>query len=130
MFGTVEGTIDQALERERVACRRELLSIFSEQARLQQRATQLVREADDRGDWKAEGCSTSTQWLAQLSSSDYRTAQRITRTSDALRHLPALDHALSTGSLTLDQVAAATPFATPESDAEIARLAVGKAPSE
>ena len=52
---------------------------------------QLVREADDRGDWQAAGCSTSTQWLAQLSSSDYRTAQRITTTSDALRSLPALD---------------------------------------
>ncbi len=55
--------------------------------------------------------------------------QRITQTSDALRSLPALDHALSTGALTLDQVAAAAEFATPESDAELARVAVGKAPS-
>ena len=51
------------------------------------------------------------------------------RTSAALRDLPALDHALSTGALTLDQVAAAAEFATPESDAELARVAVGKAPS-
>ena len=43
--------------------------------------------------------------------------------------LPALDHALSTGALTLDQVAAAAEFATPESDAELARVAVGKPPS-
>ena len=50
--------------------------------------------------------------------------------ASALRDLPALDHALSTGSLTLDQVAAARQFATPASDAEIARLAVGKAPSQ
>ena len=50
-------------------------------------------------------------------------------TSDALRSLPALDHALSTGALTLDQVAAAAEFATPASDAELARVAVGKAPS-
>ena len=91
---------------------------------------ELVREADDRGDWQAAGCSTSTQWLAQLSSSDYRTAHRITSTSDALRSLPALDEAMSTGALTLDQVAAAVPFATPESDAEIARIAIGKAPSQ
>ena len=88
-----------------------------------------MREADDEGDWQAAGCSSSAQWLAQISSSDHRTAKRITHTSDALRDLPALDHALSTGALTLDQVAAAAEFATPESDAELARVAVGKAPS-
>ena len=89
MFGTAQGTIDHSLELEREACRRELQANFQEQARLQQRATQLVREADDRGDWQAAGCSTSTQWLAQLSSSDYRTAQRITAPathSAACRH--------------------------------------------
>ena len=56
-------------------------------------------------------------------------AVQITQTSVALRSLPALDHALSTGALTLDQVAAAAEFATPESDAELARVAVGKPPS-
>ena len=34
------------------------------------------------------------------------------------------------GELTLDQVAAMTPFATPETDAELARIAVGLAPRE
>ena len=95
---------------------------------MKQRVTELVRAADDRGDWRAAGCSSSAQWLAQISSSDYRTAARITDTSDALRSLPALDHAMSTGTLTLDQVAAAAEFATPESDAELARVAVGTAP--
>ena len=80
-------------------------------------------------DWRAAGCSSSAQWLAQVSSSDHRTAVQITKTSVALRSLPALDHALSTGALTLDQVAAAAEFATPESDAELARVAVGKPPS-
>ena len=92
--------------------------------------TEIVREADDAGDWQAAGCSSSAQWLAQILSSDYRTAQRITRTSEALRLLPALDHALSTGALNLDQVAAAAEVATPGTDAELARVAVGKAPSE
>ncbi len=46
-----------------------------------------------------------------------------------MRSLPALDQAMSTGALTLDQVAAAAEFATPESDAELARVAVGKPPS-
>jgi hypothetical protein len=130
MFAGVEGTVDQALERTREACRREIREIVVQQARLAQRLTRLVREAEERGDCAAAGCTSSAAWLAQVSSSDYRTAARITRTSEALRALPALDHALETGALTLDQVAAAAQFATPSSDAELARVAVGRAPSE
>jgi hypothetical protein len=126
----MDGTIDQPLERRREARRRELRSLCVQEARINQRVTQLVREADDAEDWRAAGCSSSAQWLAQLSQSDYRSAQRITATSSALRSLPALDHALGTGALSLDQVAAAAEFATPESDAQLARVAVGKAPSE
>ena len=112
MFATLEGTVDQALEREREACRREVRSLCEQQARLAQRLTELVREADDLGDWQSAGCSSSAQWFAQISSSDHRTAVRITRTSAALRSLPELDRALGTGALTLDQVAAATRHAT------------------
>ena len=93
--------------------------------------TQIVREADDDGDWQAAGCSSSAQWLAQVS--QQRPPQRRSGSrarASALRSLPALDHALSTGALTLDQVAAAAEFATPETDAQLARIAVGKAPSE
>ena len=115
--------------RRREARRRELWSICAQQARLAQRVTELVREADDDGDWRAAGCSSSAAWLAQLSSSDYRSALRITRTAGALRELPALDGALASGVLTLDQVAAAAEFATPATDAELVRGAVGKAPS-
>ena len=129
MFATLEGTVDQERERRREARRRELRSLCAQEARIKQRVTQIVREADDDGDWSAAGCSSSAQWLAQVCSSDHRTAVRITRTSSALRSLPALDHALSTGALTLDQVAAAAEFATPGTDAELARVAVGKAPS-
>ena len=68
----------------------ELRSLCEQEARIKQRVTQIVREADDDGDWQAAGCSSSAQWLAQVSSSDYRSAARITRTSGALRGLPAL----------------------------------------
>jgi hypothetical protein len=107
-----------------------LRSLCEQEARIKQRVTQIVREADDEGDWQAAGCSSSAQWLAQVCSSDHRTAARITRTSVALRSLPALDQAMSTGALTLDQVAAAAEYATPASDAELARIAIGKPPSE
>jgi hypothetical protein len=129
MFATSDSTIAQVRERRREARRRELRLLCAQEARIKQRITQIVREADDDGDWRAAGCSSSAQWLAQVCSSDHRTAVRITRTSSALRSLPALDQALSTGALTLDQVAAAAEFATPASDAELARVAVGKAPS-
>jgi hypothetical protein len=129
MFATLDGTIDQERERRREARRCELHALSEQEARIKQRVTQIVREADDEGDWQAAGCSSSAQWLAQVCSSDHRSAARITRTSSALRSLPALDHALSTGALTLDQVAAAAEFATPGTDAELARVAVGKPPS-
>jgi hypothetical protein len=128
MFAMQEGTIDQARERCREARRRELRSLSEQEARVKQRVTQIVREADDEEDWRAAGCASSAQWLAQVCSSDQRTSAVITRTSSALRSLPALDQALSTGALTLDQVAAAAEFATPASDAELARVAVGKPP--
>ncbi len=128
MFATLEGTIDQQRERRREARRCELRSLFAQEARIKQRVTQIVREAEDDEDWQAAGCSSNAQWLAQIAGSDYRNAVRITRTSSALGRLPALDWALSTGALSLDQVAAAAEFATPETDAELARVAVGKAP--
>jgi Domain of unknown function (DUF222)/HNH endonuclease len=129
MFALGEWTVDQALEREREACRRRLGELSEQAARIDREVTRLVREADDRGDWKSAGCSSRAQWFAQVYRSDYRTAVRITDTSEALRDLPALDEALSTGALTLDQVVAAAEVATPESDAELARMAVGKMPS-
>jgi hypothetical protein len=130
MFATSDGTVDELRERRREARRCKLRSLSAEEARIKQQVMQLVREADDEEDWRAAGCSSSAQWLAQVCSSDHRTAAVITRTSSALRSLPALDEALGTGVLTLDQVAAAAEFATPETDAELARVAVGKAPSE
>jgi hypothetical protein len=130
MFGAVDGTVDQALERARAADRCALVAIRAQEARLAQQRTVIVRRADDRGDWRAAGCVSSAQWLAQISTSDYHTAKRITRTSDALRKLPALDEAMGSGALTLDQVVAAAEVATPETDAELARIAVGKAPGQ
>jgi HNH endonuclease len=130
MFGTADGTVDQALERRREARRCEVRAIVADQARAAQRLTEIARAAESEGDWRAAGCSSSAQWLAQVSSSDYRTAARITKLGAQLGNLPALDEALGNGSLTLDQVAAATPHATPETDAELARIAVGRPPTE
>ena len=130
MFGTSHGTLDHTFERECAAVVDEVLAIREQQAQLDQRLTEISRRADDRGYWRAAGCSSLAQWLAQITSSDYRSARRLAETAEALRELPALDQAFRDGDLTLDQVAAAAPFATPASDAEIARVAVGKAPGQ
>ncbi|MEO9177067.1 MAG: HNH endonuclease [Gaiellales bacterium] len=130
MFATVEGTVDRALERRREARRCEARAICERQARDAQRLTEISRAGDDEGDWQAAGFASSAALFAQLCASDHRSAVRITRTSEALRSLPALDQAMSTGVLTLDQVVTAAEFATPQSDAELARLAIGRAPRE
>jgi hypothetical protein len=130
MFATLGGTIHQARGLRRAARLRELDEISEREARDKQRVTEIVREADDDDDWRDAGFSSSAQWFAHVYRSDHRTARLITSTSEALCTLPALDEKLGTGELTLDQVAAAAEFATPETDVELARVAVGKAPSD
>jgi hypothetical protein len=67
MFGSADGTVDQVRERRREARRCELRSLYEQEARIKQRLTEIVRAAeDDDGDWQAAGCSSSTQWLAQV----------------------------------------------------------------
>jgi hypothetical protein len=129
MFDQLEGTIDHTLERTRKACLRELREICEREARDKQRVTELVRAANARGDWKAAGFSSAAQWYAHVYRVDHHTAERVTSTADALGALPAIDEKMRTGELTLDQGAAAAKHATPETDAQIARLSVGKAPS-
>jgi len=130
MFAPPAGTVDQALERERAACRRELGEIAAREARDKQRAMLLVRQANARGDWKAAGCSSPEQWYAQISGTTHQTAKVVTATAEALGELPAIDGALGAGLMTFDQTAAGVVHATPETDAEIARVAPGKAPGE
>jgi type II secretory pathway component PulM len=60
MFATMHKAIDQGLERRREARRCELQSLSAQEARIKQRVTEIVREADDEGDWRAAGCSTSS----------------------------------------------------------------------
>ena len=55
MFDLLEGTVDQQLARERAACWREIGEIAEREALGKQRAMELAREANARGDWKAAG---------------------------------------------------------------------------
>ena len=61
-------------ERRHEADRVEVRALSEQKARLDQRLTVISREAGAEGDWKAAGCSSSAQWLAQITSSEYHTA--------------------------------------------------------
>jgi len=130
MFDLLEGTIDQQLARERAACWREIGEIVEREALGKQRLMELARQANARGDWKAAGFASPEQWLAGASRSSHQTAKLMTETAEALAELPALDEGLKSGKLTYDQTTAAVEHATPETDAELARVAPGKAPGE
>src|SRR6195952_1460164 len=130
MFDTPQGTIDHALERRREARRVEARDLSAQKARIDQRLTVISREAGAEGDWDAAGCTSGAQWLAQITSSEYRTAATLVDAGTALATLPALDSALSSGALNLDQVTAAIPYATPETDAHLAHIGIGMAPTQ
>jgi hypothetical protein len=129
MFDLLEGTVDQALTREHESIRRAICANRGQAARLDHELTVLVRRAEDTGAWKAAGCSSPQQWLAQITNSAYRTAEQITTASEALRAAPAIDEAMSSGALNLDQGTAVLKHATPETDAQLAQMALGKQPS-
>ena len=130
MFATLEETVDQGRERRREARRREVGAICEGRRVSQQRLTEIVREAEDDGDWQSRGLHLQRAMAgADLGAATTAPPRRSRAPAKRCASLPALDHALSTGALTLDQVAAAAECATPETDAELARIAVGKAPS-
>jgi hypothetical protein len=81
MFATLDGTLEQAREARR--CR--LRSLSEQEARIKREVTRVVREADDAGDWRAAGCSSSAQWLARVSSSDYHSSRPLLVFRPALR---------------------------------------------
>ena len=90
---------------------------------------QIVREADDDADWRAAGYSSSAQWLAHLCAATTARAARITRDEHRASESAGARPRNEQGGVVADQVAAAAEFAWPESDAELARVAVGKPPS-
>jgi Domain of unknown function (DUF222) len=130
MFVTSDDAIELPPQRVGDACWNRLGELAARAARDTHEVGELVRGAADREDWKRAGFASIAQWFAQAYGCDHGTAVRITRTALALRELPELDGAMSRGELTLDQAVAATKLATPETDAELARIAVGKATSE
>jgi hypothetical protein len=62
MFEALDETACQVDEIGRTARWRMLVANCAEIARLTQQNTQIVRVADDHGDWRVAGCASSADW--------------------------------------------------------------------
>ena len=90
-------------------------------------ATALTAVAifDDQKQWRSDGATSMSAWLAARYGLAWGTAREWVRVAHALRSLPSIANAYAAGRLSWDQLRPLTRFATPESDEGWAR----KAPS-
>jgi hypothetical protein len=86
-------------------------------------ALRSVAECDDRRLWQRDGATSMTSWLAARYGLAWGTAREWVRVAHALRRLPRIAEAYSSGRLSWDQLRPLTRFATAETDAEWAERA-------
>jgi hypothetical protein len=80
-----------------------------------------VPELHRQKTWEAEGASCLTGLVAGRYGVARRTAKRWVRVGLCLEHLPEIRSAHEGGWISFDQLAVITTFATPETDADLAR---------
>jgi Domain of unknown function (DUF222)/HNH endonuclease len=85
----------------------------------------VVAELDRREAFRDDGAADMPSWLTARLSISFRTARAWVEAARALESLPAIATAYTEGKLSWDGVRAAAEVATPETDAELADLAVG-----
>ena len=82
----------------------------------------VVAAADAAEDWRVDGCTGMASWLAMTLHLSLRTARTWVRVAQALEELPRLRALFADGTISWDQIAAATTFATPELDEWLAQV--------
>ena len=82
----------------------------------------VVAAADAAEDWRVDGCTGMASWLAMTLHLSLRTARTWVRVARALDELPKLRSGFAEGTISWDQIAAATRFATPELDEWLAQV--------
>ena len=107
---------DAALEAE-------ICTTFARRDAESHRLLALIREHDARGTWCGWGIRSCAHWLMWRCGLEAGTAREKVRVARALGALPTFDAMLRTGELSYSKVRAATRVATPEKEAELARLA-------
>ncbi len=85
----------------------------------------VITAADLEQDWAADGATCTEAQLMYLLRIGHRTAKEWRRVGAALQELPALREAFASGRLSWEQVAPATVFATPATDAELSHDLAG-----
>jgi hypothetical protein len=80
----------------------------------------VITAADLEEDWAADGATCTEAQLMYLLRVGHHTAKEWVRAGAALQQLPAIREALASGTLSWDQVAPATVYATPDTDADLA----------
>jgi hypothetical protein len=81
-----------------------------------------IAEFDRTEAWRGDGSLSMRDWLVARCHISRSRARVLVEASKRLRDLPALSGALSDGRLTLDVFAPLAVVATPETDAELARV--------
>jgi hypothetical protein len=84
-----------------------------------------VASADRAEDWRADGCTGMASWLAMTLHLSLPTARTWVRVARALEGLPRLRALFAEGTISWDQIAAVTTFATAELDEWLAQVVPG-----
>src|SRR5689334_22581645 len=85
---------------------------------------------DESGEWRADGATSVSAWLAGRFGMARGTAREMVRVGRALRSLPAVQGAFSRGELSFDQLKPLTHFATPDEDETWAGRAGSLSPAQ
>ena len=81
----------------------------------------MITAADLEEDWAADGATCTEAQLMYLLRVGHPTAKEWVRAGAALQQLPAIRDAFASGTLSWDQVAPATVYATPDTDSDLAQ---------
>jgi hypothetical protein len=89
-----------------------------------------IAEYDISEEWRDDGATSMADWLQMRRGIPARTALEWVRVAHALSELPAIDRAFFESDLCWEKVRWLVRFATPETDAELAREAPGLTPAQ
>jgi hypothetical protein len=84
----------------------------------------LIREFDERAGWTQWGLDNCAEWLAWRCDLSVTTAREKVRVAHALKHLPQISQAFSTGELSYAKVRAMTRVASRENERGLLEFAL------
>lgn len=110
---------------EELANEDDILTNHNEACASTVRMFRSIVQFDNAGSWKRDGVTSMAHWLAYRLNYPKDDASDCVRVAHALTNLPAIEAAFEEGLFNLPQLKELVQFATPETDAELARECVG-----